>query len=90
MPSGLSGNRYAELLNVYYMKAWYDRYVRGDNNPVLARDVPEDRAVSLDIRHDGCRTLPEPHAATSLLTGAPLVAVLARQSATRNPLVRSD
>ena len=30
VPSGLSGNRYAELMNIYYMKAWYDRYVRGD------------------------------------------------------------
>ena len=153
VPSGLSGNRYAELMNIYYMKAWYDRYVRGDRDPALARDayfrltapvyddsadvhnisqgsydpqrvidsggdpyagnvpyritgmpaadrlsfyydskcdlsipgVPEDRAVSLDIRHAGCTPLPEPGAAASLLSGALLVAALAprrRRSAT--------
>jgi len=39
VPSGLSGNRYAELMNVYYMKAWYDRYIKGDTDPVLAADA---------------------------------------------------
>jgi hypothetical protein len=30
VPSELSGNRYVELLNVYYMSAWYDLYLKGD------------------------------------------------------------
>jgi hypothetical protein len=147
VPSGLSGNRYAELMNVYYMKAWYDRYVRGDDDPVLAADayarltadvyddsadihnisqgiydpqrvldsggdpyagnvpytieghpaadrlsfyydskcdlrMPDttDRAISLDMRHDGCPSpLPEPGTGLSGWAGASLISVLARR-----------
>lgn len=158
VPSGLSGNRYAELMNIYYMKAWYDRYVRGDHDPRLARDaylrltsavygdsadihhisqgiydpqrvidaggdlyagnvpyriagmpasdrlsfyydskcdlsipdVPEDRAVALDMRHEGCRPLPEPGGAAAALAGASLVWMLAacRRARASRSLVR--
>ncbi len=148
VPSGLSGNRYAELMNVYYMKAWYDRYVRGDGDPALAADayarltasvyddsadvhnisqgiydpqrvidsggdlyagnvpytmaghpaanrlsfyydskcdlrVPDstDRAISLDMRHEGCPgLLPEPSGALPLLAGTGAAWALARRS----------
>jgi hypothetical protein len=154
VPSGLSGNRYGELMNIYYMRAWYDRYVRGDTNPALARDaylrltsamyddsadihnisqgiydpqrvidsggdpyagnvpyriagmpaadrlsfyydskcdlsipgVPEDRAFGLDLRHAGCRALPEPPGAAALGAGAALVAAFACR---RGPASRS-
>jgi dienelactone hydrolase len=37
IPSQLSGNRYAELVTVYYTLAWFDRYVRGATEPRVAR-----------------------------------------------------
>jgi dienelactone hydrolase len=39
VPSELSGNRYVELLNIYYMGAWYDRYLKGDTDPAIAADA---------------------------------------------------
>jgi dienelactone hydrolase len=37
IPSQLSGNRYAELVSVYYTLAWFDRYARGATEPRVAR-----------------------------------------------------
>lgn len=39
VPSDLSGNRYAELVTVYYTLAWFDRYVRGPDEPAVAADA---------------------------------------------------
>jgi dienelactone hydrolase len=38
-PSQLSGSRYAELVTVYYTLAWFDRYLRGADDPDLAQDA---------------------------------------------------
>ena len=34
-----SGNRYAELMSVWYTTAWFDRYVRGVTEPAVARQA---------------------------------------------------
>ena len=39
VPSQLSGNRYAEVVTVYYTLAWFDRYVRGVTEPDVAADA---------------------------------------------------
>ena len=41
VPSQLSGNRYAEIVAVYYTLAWFDRYVRGATESDVARDAFE-------------------------------------------------
>ena len=41
VPSQLSGNRYAEIVTVYYTLAWFDRYVRGATESDVARDAFE-------------------------------------------------
>lgn len=41
VPSDLSGNRYAEIVTVYYTLAWFDRYVRGPDEPAVAADAFE-------------------------------------------------
>jgi dienelactone hydrolase len=37
VPSQLSGNRYAEIVTVYFTLAWFDRYVRGATESDVAR-----------------------------------------------------
>jgi hypothetical protein len=39
VPSTLAGNRYVELLSVYYTLAWFDRYLKGADDPALASDA---------------------------------------------------
>jgi dienelactone hydrolase len=39
IPSQPSGNRYAEVVTVYYTLAWFDRYVRGMTEPDVAEDA---------------------------------------------------
>jgi pimeloyl-ACP methyl ester carboxylesterase len=39
VPSEPSGNRYAEIVSVYYTLAWFDRYLKGRGHPKLARDA---------------------------------------------------
>ena len=36
-PSEPAGNRYAEIVSVYYTIAWFDRYLRGRDRPRIAR-----------------------------------------------------
>lgn len=38
-PSEPSGNRYAEIVSVYYTLAWFDRYLKGASRPGIARDA---------------------------------------------------
>lgn len=71
VPYVMQGHPAADRLSFYY-----------DSKCDLSiPDVPEDRAVSLDIRHEGCTPLPEPGAAASLLAGALSVALLAKRAA---------
>lgn len=39
VPSDLAGNRHAELVTVYFTRAWFDRYVRGQAEPQVAADA---------------------------------------------------
>lgn len=39
VPSELSGNRYAELVTMYYTTAWFDRYLKGADDPAAAADA---------------------------------------------------
>lgn len=39
VPSDLAGNRFAEIVTVYYTRAWMDRYVRGLTEPDVAADA---------------------------------------------------
>jgi hypothetical protein len=39
VPSQLSGNRYAEVVTVYYTLAWFDRYGRGATEPDVGADA---------------------------------------------------
>ncbi|MGH2981292.1 MAG: alpha/beta hydrolase family protein, partial [Solirubrobacterales bacterium] len=36
VPSEPSGNRYGEIVSVYYTLAWFDRYLKGAENPQVA------------------------------------------------------
>jgi pimeloyl-ACP methyl ester carboxylesterase len=38
-PPLLAGNRYAELVNNYFTIAWFDRYLKGADDPVMAEDA---------------------------------------------------
>jgi hypothetical protein len=40
-PSEPSGNRYAELMSVWYTTAWFDRYVKGPTEPAVAAEAFE-------------------------------------------------
>ncbi|HEX9712783.1 MAG TPA: alpha/beta fold hydrolase [Actinomycetota bacterium] len=39
VPSELSGNRYAELVTMHYTIAWFDRYLKGIDDPGTAADA---------------------------------------------------
>jgi pimeloyl-ACP methyl ester carboxylesterase len=39
VPSELAGNRYAESVVMYFTTAWFDRYLKGDNDPDTAADA---------------------------------------------------
>jgi pimeloyl-ACP methyl ester carboxylesterase len=41
VPSEPSGNRYAEIVSVYYTLAWFDRYLKGSGDAGMARDAFE-------------------------------------------------
>lgn len=41
VPTLLSGNRYAEIVTVYYTLAWFDRHLKGPGDPVAAADAHE-------------------------------------------------
>ena len=57
VPSDLAGNRYAELVTVYFTRAWFDRYVKGLTEAEVARrgfarltaDTFDDSADRLNI-----------------------------------------
>lgn len=39
VPSKLAGNRYAEIVSLYYTLAWFDRYLKGADDPAAAADA---------------------------------------------------
>jgi hypothetical protein len=49
-PSELAGNRYAELVNMYFTTAWFDRHVRGDTDFAWAWDAH--RRLTADVFSD--------------------------------------
>ena len=39
IPSDLSGNRWAEPVTLFHTRAWFDRYLRGTDDPTVAADA---------------------------------------------------